>query len=147
MKQVKEFIPIRFRSGFNDDGVAAGAAAALVCDDISLTVQADREAADINTIMSRYTQTAVAPQLVRVPVEGDFDDIFDFRDAMAAVRAAQESFAALPPNLRQRFDHDPAAFHDFCVDPANLPELRALGLAVPAPEAPAAPSPSPPETE
>lgn len=139
MKQVSEFVPIRFRTGFNDDGREAGAAAGIRCEDPSLTVQDAKGDTDINTIMSRYVQGGLAPQVVRVPLEGDFTEITDLRGALEAVRAAQESFANLDAKVRARFDHDPAKFHDFCVDPANLEELRKLGLAVPAPAAAAAP--------
>lgn len=141
MKKAIEFVPVRFRTGFNDDGEEAGLAAGLVCWDISLTVQDPKDDCDINRIMSRYVQSGVAPQVTRVPIQGDFTEIVDYRTALEAVQGAQQAFQSLDGKVRARFGHDPARFHDFCLDPANLPELRKLGLAVPAPEAP---PPSPP---
>lgn len=144
MKQVSQFVPVVFRTGFNDDGVAAGDAAALECRDVSLTVQDPKDECDINRIMSRYVQSGVVPQVTRVPLEGDFSDLVDYRSALEAVRAVQESFSTLDAQVRQRFDHDPAKFHDFCLDPANLPELRKMGLAKPGPVDSEAPPASPP---
>lgn len=144
MKQVSEFVPVRFRSGFNDDGTAAGEAAGLRCEDVSLAVQDPRDEVDINSIVSRYLPGGMAPQVTRVPLEGDFSDITDFHSALAAVEAARAAFMSQDAKVRERFGNDPGAFHDFCVDPGNLPELRKLGLAAPAPEVPDAPPPPPP---
>jgi len=46
---------------------------------------------------------------------------------------------ALDARTRERFDNDPGAFVDFCLDPSNLEELRKMGLAMPAAELPVAP--------
>lgn len=94
----------------------------------SLTVQADARDADINVIVDRYVRTGHIPALSRVPSYGDFDGISDYRTALHAVRAAEEQFMALPAKVRSRFENDPAAFVDFCEDPANRVELADLGL-------------------
>jgi len=140
MKQVAEFVPVRFRTGFNDNGEAAGEAAGLCCRDVSLSVQDAKADCDINTIMSRYVTSGVAPQVTRVPLEGDFSEVTDYQSAMLAVQRAQESFLSLDGKVRERFGHDAGRFVDFCLDPANLPELRKMGLAPPAQEPPPAPA-------
>jgi len=118
----------------------------LKCLDKSLTVQSEKEQADINEIVRRALYSGEAPQVVRMPLVGDFAEVGDFRECLHAVREAEASFMALDPRVRMRFGNDAAAFVDFCIDPANLEECRKLGLAVPAPvvPAPAAPAPPPP---
>jgi len=79
----------------------------------------------------------------------------NFQEAWDAIRAAQQSFEAMPANVRKRFGNDPAEFTDFCMDPANREEMKRLGLLVPElnqqtlpgiPSTPAAPAPGTPET-
>nr|AVQ10190.1 minor capsid protein [Gokushovirinae environmental samples] len=111
----------------------------------SLTVQSSAEEADINTIVKRFGVTGQAPQNVRVPLEGDFTEAMDFSSAMRALRLSQESFAAMPADVRSRFHNDPAEFYEFSTsrdekgDLVNLEEMRKFGLAVPA----KAPDPEP----
>lgn len=118
-----------------------GRRVALTCRDPSLAVQSQKAEADINTIVRNFGVTGSVRAPARLPSYGDFDGISDYRDAMEAVKAAQESFASLPSNIRARFHNDPGAFLDFVENPSNLPELRAMGLANPLPE----PTPATPE--
>lgn len=123
------------RSPYNYDRFAASRESGLLCDDPSLTVQSDAEDADINVIVARFGITGQVPVDVRVPLEADFVDVFDFHTAMQAVRAAEESFAEMPANVRERFRNDPGLFVDFCLEEkdgvlVNLEEMRKLGLAV-----------------
>lgn len=97
----------------------------------SMTVQADKDEADINVILDRFGITGQLPQNVRPPVFQDFDAVFDFRSAVEAIEMATDSFLCLPARVRSRFDNDPQKFVEFCSDPANLKEMRELGLAVP----------------
>lgn len=110
----------------------------LCCADPSLAVQSQKDEADINTIVRNFGVTGKVPVSVRVPTYGDFDGIDDYREALEAIRSADASFAAMPSELRARLNNDPALFVEWCADPANLPEMRKLGLAVP--EAASAPS-------
>lgn len=105
----------------------------LACLDLSLAVQSQRDEADINTIVRNFGITGRMPENVRVPTYGDFDVVSDYRSAIEAVRAAEASFMAMPAEVRSRFENDPQQFLEFCVNPANLEEMRKLGLAVPAP--------------
>lgn len=117
-----------------------------------MTQQQFAEDADINTIVRRFGITGQLPQGVRLPTYGDFTGVNDYRSALEALEAAKASFMAMPADVRAEFDNDPALFVEFCSDPANLPALRELGLAVPekaspaapAPDAAAKPAPSPP---
>lgn len=112
----------------------------------SMTNQSQRDDADINVIIKRLLLTGQAPDQYQ-GTYGDFDADFDFHTAQNLIRQGTEAFNRLPAETRTRFDNDPAKFHDFVVDPANLDELRKLGLAAPkAPEStpagPAGPEPT-----
>jgi phage internal scaffolding protein len=100
------------------------------CLDESLAVQSAAIDADINTIVRRFGITGELPQDVRVPLLDDFDQVFDFQSAQNALVAARESFMQMPADVRDRFQNDPHRFVEFCSNPANLPEMRKLGLAV-----------------
>lgn len=120
------------RTPYNYDVREASLAVALKCDPKrDRTLQSQAEDADINVIMKRFANTGVLPQGHRVPTFGDFTGITDFREAMDLVREAERAFLRVPAELRRRLDHDPQKFIEFCEDPANLPELRKYGFAVP----------------
>lgn len=108
--------------------------AGLSCPEPTKTRQADAKEADINQIVKNFGITGALPQAVRVPTYQDFDEVFDYRSAIEAVRAAETSFMQMPAQIRARFANDPQAFVEYCADPANLPEMRELGLAVPLPK-------------
>lgn len=99
-----------------------------VCKGDSLTVQADSQDTDINVIMARYAKTGQLPPLARLPSYGDFDGISDYREAIEAVREAEDLFMQLPAKVRLRFENDPQQFVEFCDKPENRLELAELGL-------------------
>lgn len=103
----------------------------LVCTEPSLAVQSQKDEADINNIVKAFGVTGRLPQGVRVPTFGDFDAVDDYREALEAIKAAEDSFAKMPSALRERLRNDPQLFVEWCADEANLPEMRKLGLAVP----------------
>lgn len=129
------------RSPFNYDTDEASNETGLVCDDESLAVQSERDECDINIIVRRFGLPGVLPSGVRQPTYGDFVGVSDYQSALAVIESADESFYAMPADVRARFGNDPAQFVDFCSDPANLSEMRKLGLAVPE-----TPEPLPPGT-
>lgn len=102
----------------------------------SLTVQSQRDEADINVLVKRFGVTGVVPQSVRVPSFGDFTGVNDYRTALDALNLARDSFRQMPSDVRARFHNDPARFVLFCSDSKNLDEMRKLGLAVPEKEKP-----------
>lgn len=114
-------------------GRRLGKRVALYCEDPSLAVQSQKDEADINTIVRNFGVTGTVNGPVVLPSYGDFDGVDDFRSALEAVKAAEAAFLSVPANIRERFHHDPQAFLEFCENPKNLPELRALGLANPEP--------------
>lgn len=107
----------------------------------SLTVQSEKDDADINVILDRFGITGQMPQDVRPPTYQDFgpDYVFDFRSAIEAIAMAEDAFMQMPAKVRARFDNDPQQFVEFCsplpdgsYSAERLKELRELGLAVPA---------------
>lgn len=124
----------------------SNACVAWVDPGLSLTIQSMAEDNDIAKIMERYQQTGQLPE-ARPLMYGDFDDVVDFRSCQDRFRAAQNAFDELPAKVRDRFANDPQRYLEFCSDPENLPEMRKLGIAVPAaasPEAPQAAISTPP---
>lgn len=132
MKPVSVFL----RTAFNYDRDAASNESALECRDPSLTKQEFLKDADINEIVRRFNLTGQLPQGVHPPTFGDFDEVFDFQTAMNAIAVARQSFEAMPAEVRARFLNDPQLFVEFCSDESNLPEMRKMGLAVPAEASP-----------
>lgn len=134
------------RSPYNYDVNKASDESGLLCEDESLTVQAEAEDADINTIVKRFGLTGMMPQNVRMPMSGDFAEATDYHTSLNRLIAADQAFMEFPAHIRARFDHDPAKMIEFCENPANLEEARKLGLAVPAPVAAPAASDAPTAT-
>jgi len=123
----------RVRTCSNIDRKAWSNANGLECLDVSRTIQAQKDEADINNIVRNFGVTGKVPQSVRVPTYGDFDSTSDYREALEAIKAAEASFLAMPSDLRLKLDNDPGRFVEWCADEKNLDEMRKLGLAVPAP--------------
>lgn len=107
----------------------ASEASALMCDDPSLTVQADMEDADINTIVRRFHITGEMPVSVRLPEYQDYEDVFDFQSAQNAILEAERTFMSIPADVRAKFDNDPQLFLEFAQNPENYDGLVELGLA------------------
>lgn len=121
------------RTPFNYDVDKASFDSGLACDEPSLAQQQFAEETDINEIVRRFGVTGQVPVTVRMPLAEDFVGITDYHSAMNAIRAGDESFQALSPEVRERFDNDPGKFVEFCLDPANKDEAVKLGLAVASP--------------
>lgn len=102
---------------------------------------------DINLIMARYAASGHISHLAKgSPKYGDFTSApVDYLAAMQVVLEAQSAFDSLPALTRKRFGNDPSSFMDFVADPANVDEMRSLGLLNPVrPDpTPVEPSPSP----
>jgi phage internal scaffolding protein len=119
------------RSPYNYDTHAASQQSGLLCRDPSLAVQDAKDEVDINTIVRNFGLTGQLPENVRAPTYGDFVGVSDYHSAMIAIELAREAFEELPGEVRARFNHDPAAFVDFCSVEGNDDELRKLGLIKP----------------
>lgn len=121
--------PIVWRTG-NDspaDNERHGLAAAIKCDDPSLTVQSFTEDANINVLARRFGITDIP----FAPVSQEVIDLTnppDLRDILEARRAAADHFSSLPMKLRKRFRNSPEELWDFLHDPENRDEAVRLGL-------------------
>lgn len=129
---------IKLRAPGNYDPNVASLEAAIHNFEPTRTQQHQADETDINLIVKRYMQTGILPQTALAPLYGDFSEPMSFHEAQNRIRAAQEAFMLIPPEIRARFDNDPGKFVAFAEDPANEDELVRLKLRNPRP----APSPS-----
>lgn len=120
-------LPI-FRSQYGYDVKEASDASAIPTVGESLTVQSQTEDTDLNLLMYRYGVTGQFPDFPKNLQYGDFTQVTDFRSALEAVRRAQDLFLEYPANFRARFENNPQLFLDFCENPANINEMRSLGM-------------------
>lgn len=97
------------------------------CEDVSLTVQADRDEVDINKIVERHRQAGLPlpPQSVRF---GDATAAISYEQGLAATAAAREMFGRLPARVRARFENEPANLLVFMSEESNREEAIELGL-------------------
>lgn len=123
--------PPVFRSSYDDHVPMSDASGCDCSGDPGKTQQSFGEECDINTIVRRFGVTGVLPQGPSVPTYGDFCEVGNFQEAMAVVVRARESFAALPAEVRSRFQNDPGEFVDFCADESNFDEAARLGIVLP----------------
>lgn len=135
----EEKTPVFLRSAYNYDTDIVSQETGLACLDPSLAVQSEAEDADINVIVKRFGLTGTMPEGVRLPQYGDFTGIVDYRDALAALKEADENFMQYPAHLRARFENDPQRFLEFVSNPANKQQMIDLGIE---PSSPTAPIPS-----
>lgn len=98
----------------------------------SRTKQSFKNECDINTIMSRYQNTGVLPDMLNTQ-NAQYLDVtgFDYQEAMQVVAGAKSLFEELPSKVRARFDNDPAQFLDFTNDANNRQEMAEMGLLKP----------------
>ncbi len=103
------------------------------------TKQSMRDECDVNVIMSKYAKTGFIDHFSRHGEDYGFASSVTFHEAMNVVTKADQMFDDLPAKARSRFNGNPGEFLDFAQDPANLAEMRELGLADPGPAAEPAP--------
>jgi phage internal scaffolding protein len=129
---------------FTLDADVHSASFGLVCDDPSLTVQADVEASDINSIVRKFGITHELPYGLAVPEYADYSNIpNDYHAAMSYINESNDVFMNMPANVRSRFSNDPGLFLDFVQNPSNRDEAISLGL-VPSPPTDGFPTPADP---
>ena len=97
----------------------------------SLTLQSERDEADINRIVGKYRAGALVEHVNKH--QGDYADYTGFPqtyfEAMQQVVEANEMFDSIPADIRKRFNNDPQEFLDFVSTPGNRDELVKMGLA------------------
>ena len=109
----------------------------------SKTEQSHLASTDVNLIMSRFAETGVLPQGNGQSLSfGDLSDAPTYLEALIVVADANEAFAQLPSEIRERFVNDPRKFLAFMDDEKNFDEAVKLGLVKPLP-APIAPEAAP----
>lgn len=97
----------------------------------TMAQQSFKDECDVNNIIDRYTRTGVIPDYLTKTSEGvygDFSEVGDFTDMQNKLIAAKESFAALPSEIRRRFNEDPAQLIAFVRDKDNYEEAVKLGI-------------------
>lgn len=119
---------IKIRSHYNYDNAQVSKETGLSCPEPSKAVQSQKEESDINTIVRRFGLTGQLPQNIRMPQYGDFTGVQTYQDCLNAVLEADKAFMALPANVRERFNHSPEKFVEFCLDDENRDEAIKLGL-------------------
>lgn len=108
------------------------------------TKQSFQDEVDINNIMRRVRKgmnPALAPGQLTY---GDFSNADDYKTQLDNVLAAQSDFDALPSEIRNRFNNEPAELLAFVEDEANIAEGRELGIFAPGETTPGIPVVEPP---
>lgn len=137
---MSKFKPIVYRAHNGYDTEEASNASAITIEGLSMTAQEMAEDADINVLMKRYGLLGTFPTNPRVPMQGDFSDLTDFRGAIEAISKATDMFMEYPAALRARFDNDPGKFTEFCLQEENRDEMLKLGLIKAPPPGPDGPT-------
>lgn len=97
--------------------------------ELTMTEQHHKKATDVNNIIKKYAKTGVLQKLNTI--EGIYGDVtgHDFQSAVDLVASAQNMFAALPSEVRAKFQNNPALFLDFADNPDNREQLVEMRLA------------------
>ena len=103
----------------------------IVFEKPSRVKQSFKDDCDVNNIMARYaTAGEICHVNCAIPMSGDFTMApADYQEAMALVLDAENKFAALPSDVRKRFDNNPINLLQFVQEPEkNYEEGVKLGL-------------------
>ena len=96
---------------------------------VSLTKQSFTDECDINSIMRKFQKTGALTHVSNHAENYGFATSEDFSSSMQLVAQATTMFEELPSSIRKQFNNEPGQFLDFVQDPANLEEMREMGLA------------------
>lgn len=103
----------------------------------SMTKQSMKDECDINKILAKVQKTGMLEHLAQgTPFYGDVSDLVDYKEALNVIKRANELFMDMSPEIRERFDNDPAKMLEFLENKDNLPEAIELGMVLPPPEKP-----------
>jgi len=120
--------PVFLRTQYNYDHNAASNASGLVCEEPTRAQQHHKDECDINVILERFGKTGQVPVNAISGTYGDFSGVHDYHTALNAIIAAESEFAALPAQIRNRFDNEPNKLIDFMNNDQNKAEAEKLGL-------------------
>lgn len=115
----------------------------------SLTVQSEKDDADIKQIIQRYERNGVLIRPTDVDMAFlDVSEFTDFSEMMLQTKIAEQKFMELPSKVREAFGHSVYEWLDAAHDSDKLeslrPQLEKLGILEPLPAAPDIPSPAAP---
>lgn len=97
---------------------------------VSMTEQAHENECDINKIVARAEKGIFPIGNAFSPIFGDFMDV-DLTKMLETTNRARTAFMTLKPEIRARFENDPAKVVEFLHDEKNADEARKLGLLPP----------------
>lgn len=102
----------------------------IVFEKPSRTKQSFSDECNINSIMNRYATCGVIDHVnTAQPLSGDFTIApADYQEAMNIMIEAEDRFAALPSDIRKRFDNKPLNLLEFIQNPDNYEEGVKLGI-------------------
>lgn len=114
----------------------------------SRTEQHHKKECDINQIVKKYDKTGLLNHVNSM--DGIPDDMLtisglDYKQAMDLMLSADKSFAALPSDIRNRFQNDPGKLIQFVQDESNYDEALGMGLVKQRPPEPTSEPPKPPD--
>lgn len=94
-----------------------------------MTKQSAKDECDINKIVAKANKQGFVESLnTREPMYIDTTVIPDYQSALNIVLQAQDAFDALPSDVREEFDNDPARMIKFLGDSKNDARAIELGL-------------------
>jgi phage internal scaffolding protein len=95
----------------------------------SLTQQHMKDEVDIRNIIKKHDRTGIIEHIAKgVAQYGDYSEVNEYRENLDFVRAAEESFLALPANIRERFQNNAGNFFEFATNPRNKDAMVEMGL-------------------
>jgi len=115
----------------------------LKCKGPSRTRQDDLESSNINNIMNRYKQSGILPAANPSAFYADVTEVGTYREAVDLVHGAEKEFMKLNPDIRAKFENNPANFVDFVNEPENKDELKEMGILKDPIKEPVKPAPEP----
>ena len=95
----------------------------------SLVKEEFQKDSDINEIMRKWSVTGVLQSSTVANMRfGDFGNVADYHGALSQITAAEQDFAMLPAEVRDRFGNDVSSLLVALENPEREEELRELGL-------------------
>lgn len=98
---------------------------------LSRTVQSEKDSCDINLIVASALKNGglvLSPEEINQRVYSDVSNIGDWREIKTRVASAQQAFALLPANLRNKFNNSVEELFAFLADSKNDKEAVELKL-------------------
>lgn len=107
----------------------------------SLTQQHYSADCNVLNIIRKYDKTGFLDHVNNKKAKyGDFTSVSTYPEAFDLIQKADQSFAELPSDIRNRFKNNAGYFLEFVSNPDNFDELVELGLAI-KPKSPVSDSP------